>query len=358
MKPSIFRLTRSELAKLLHPLGEPPFRARQILSGLYRYAPSFEAMSDLPAGLRQKLGELVAYPEIRIDTVQSDPVTGTEKFALLLEDDERIEAVVLDNRDRPTTICVSSQVGCPLACRFCATGIGGFVRNLAFEELVGQVWLLLGHVRRRAPSKAAPNVVFMGMGEPLLNRAPLFEALAVLTDPERIGLGYRHVTISTIGIPEAIDELTRLGLQVHLALSLHLADEPRRRELMPGATAPLTSVLAALGRYADATGRLVTFEVVLLAGVNAAPSDALSVAELVQRFGHPSLVNVIPFNPVQGSPYETPDQITVDRYMRTLRGRGVRATVRRTQGRGIDAACGQLATRLAHAGPRRNIIGR
>jgi len=341
---SILALDRPELEAVVAGLGLPRFRAGQILKNLYgRYARNFGEMTDLPAALRDSLATQLAWPELAIDGLQHDESGPTDKLLLTLADGAKIEAVVMGNRNRPPTLCVSSQVGCPLGCKFCATGLMGFKRNLTFDELFGQIWHLFAYLRREQGLRAAPNIVFMGMGEPLLNRKHLFATLAAITDPERLGLGDRHVTVSTIGIPEGIRELAHLDLSVNLALSLHHPEEAPRRDLMPYAKAPLSEVMDALGEYARVTKRLVTFEYILLAGVNDRAEEASSLIRLIRAFGHPSLVNLIPYNPVDETPYGTSPKGTTARFMEQLKSAGIRTTLRRTQGTKIDAACGQLA---------------
>jgi 23S rRNA (adenine2503-C2)-methyltransferase len=342
---SIFALDRPDMEALMASLEQPAYRVRQVLHHVYRHVGSLSAMTDLPGELRRRLADHVRFPALAVSSIQHDPAGPTDKFMLSLDDGARVEAVVMGNRGRPPTLCVSSQVGCPLGCRFCATGLMGFKRNLTFEELFGQVWLLLGHVRRAMGLTTTPNVVFMGMGEPLLNRRNLFATLAALTDPDRVGMGDRHITISTIGIPEGIRELAGLDPGVNLALSLHHPEEGPRRELMPYARAPLADVMGAITEYARVTKRLVTFEYVLLAGVNDSAAESRAVVRLVRTFRHAALVNLIPFNPVEASSFTASTKKTTMAFLRVLRSSGIRATVRRTQGRSIDAACGQLALR-------------
>jgi 23S rRNA (adenine2503-C2)-methyltransferase len=341
---SLFALTRPELEALLTERGEPKYRAAQVLKNTYqRYARSFAEMTDLPAALREKLAGWLTHPDLKIDGLQHDESGPTDKLLLTLADGAKVEAVVMGNRNRPPTLCVSSQVGCPLGCKFCATGLMGFKRNLTFDELFGQIWLLFAYLKREQGLKAAPNIVFMGMGEPLLNRRNLFATLAAITDPERLGLGDRHVTVSTIGIPDGIRELAHLDLGVNLALSLHHPEEAPRRDLMPFAKAPLVEVMDALTEYAVVTRRLVTFEYILLAGVNDRPEEADGLIRLIRKFGHPALVNLIPYNPVGGTPYGTSSKGRTAGFMEQLKNAGIRTTLRRTQGTKIDAACGQLA---------------
>lgn len=341
---SLLALDRPGMEDLAVELGAPRYRGGQILKNVYqRFTRTFDEMTDLPAPFRAQLASTLHWPEIKIDGMQHEPTGPTDKLLLTLADGAKVEAVVMGNRDRPPTLCVSSQVGCPLGCTFCATGLMGFKRNLTFDELFGQIWLLFAYLRREKGLKSAPNIVFMGMGEPLLNRRNLFATLHAITDPERLGLGDRHVTVSTIGIPEGIRELAHLELGVNLALSLHHPEEEPRRALMPFARAPLVEVMDALSEYSSVTKRLVTFEYILLAGVNDRPEEAASLARLIRKFGFPSLVNLIPYNEVAETPFETASRNATMRFIDQLKSAGIRTTLRRTQGTKIDAACGQLA---------------
>ena len=341
---SVLALDRAGMEAVAGELGLPRYRAGQILKNVYsRFARVFSEMTDLPASLREGLAAKLSWPDIKIDGMQHDPTGPTDKLLITLADGAKIEAVVMGNRNRPPTLCVSSQVGCPLGCKFCATGLMGFKRNLTYDEMFGQIWHLFAYLRREQGLKAAPNIVFMGMGEPLLNRKNLFATLFAITDPERLALGDRHVTVSTIGIPEGIRELAHLELSVNLALSLHHPEEAPRRDLMPYAKAPLEEVMDALEEYARATRRLVTFEYILLSGVNDRAEEASSLIRLIRAFGHPALVNLIPYNAVDETPYQTSPRGTTTRFMEQLKSAGIRTTLRRTQGTKIDAACGQLA---------------
>lgn len=343
-RKSLLALDKAGVEALAIELGHPKYRGGQILKNVYqRYTRSYDEMTDLPAAFRKQLADSTVWPDIKIDGMQHEPSGPTDKLLLTLADGAKIEAVVMGNKNRPPTLCVSSQVGCPLGCTFCATGLMGFKRNLTYDELFGQIWLLFAYLRREKDLKAAPNIVFMGMGEPLLNRKNLFATLEAITDPDRLGLGDRHVTVSTIGIPDGIRELAHLKLGVNLALSLHHPVEGPRRELMPFARAPLVEVMDALTEYSTVTKRLVTFEYILLAGVNDRPEEAQELVRLIRKFGHPSLVNLIPYNEVAETPFGTSSRNATTRFMDQLKSAGIRTTLRRTQGTKIDAACGQLA---------------
>ena len=323
------------LAKWLAAQGEPGYRLDQVLEWAHRrWADSFEAMTNLPASLRRRLAAAyrLAGPAERHADVSADGRTG--KLLLELEDGERIESVWMTERGRHT-FCVSSQAGCPLGCLFCATGASGFTRDLTTAEILGQVTAL---ARRTG---ALRNVVFMGMGEPLLNLGAVGAVLTALADPRRFGLGARHLTVSTAGITPGIRELADGGVRPNLALSLNSPFEEERRKLMPVTrTYPLAEVLDACSDYADRTGRRLLIEYVLLGGVNTDPPAARGVAKIARSLG--ALVNLIPFNAVEGCPFRAPTRGERSRFAYILERAGVKVTERYRRGRDISAACGQL----------------
>ncbi len=318
--------------------GEPPFRAPQIWKWAWRHlGTAFADMTDLPRDLRARLGEAftLAGP---VPIAHQGDGEGTEKVLLSLRDRQAIEAVLIREDDR-RTVCISTQVGCPGGCPFCATGKMGYVRDLTAGEIAAQVL----HFARelRGAGERVTHVVVMGMGEPLLNYDATLQALRNLNDRRGFALGARRVTVSTVGVVPGIVRLAGEGLQVNLAVSLHAPDDALRRELVPLAERwPLADVLAAADRYASATGRRVSYEYVLLRGVNDRLDHARDLARLLRgRLAH---VNLIPFNPAPGLPYEPPEPNTVDAFRRELVLHGVDATVRRSRGVAIQAGCGQL----------------
>ena len=324
-----------ELQAWLAAQGQPRYRAAQVLEWVYaRAADGFEEMSNLPAALRAALAQAFDFFQPRCVGRQADPEGATEKFLLALRDGERIECVALHDRER-TTFCLSVQAGCALGCRFCATGAAGFTRDLAPEEILGQVIVL-----RRAA--AVPrNIVFMGMGEPLLNLDALLPALDALTDPRRFAMGARRITVSTAGIPAAIDRLAAHRVRPRLALSLGSPFDAQRSELMPvNRRYRLHEVLAACARYADRSGGRVSIEYVLLGGVNTSPEAAKAVADIATGLG--ARVNLIAMNPVEGSGFEGPSRAETATFRHILESRGVRVTERFRRGRAIAAGCGQL----------------
>jgi 23S rRNA (adenine2503-C2)-methyltransferase len=331
-------LLREELRAFIAREGEPAYRGDQLFGWIYKArATTFEAMTDLPKRLRERLP---AVASLDAPAVAAAPrsVDGTEKLLLRLADGLAIESVLIPDEDR-TTLCVSTQVGCALACRFCATGDMGFTRNLATHEVVDQ--FLIADGRARAGGRHVTNVVLMGMGEPLLNPEATAKALKILSDPKGVGLSPHRITLSTVGIlPRMVPFIEETGVQ--LAVSLHAPTEELRGELMPiERKYPLSDLLATLRENAERLRGKVTFEYALLGDVNDAPEQARELARRLR--GIPAKVNLIPFNPHAGSPYRRPSDERIDRFRRELLACGTDAYVRRSRGLDIAAACGQLA---------------
>ncbi len=331
------------LAARLSDLGQPAWRAKAVRRWLLGgRASSFAEMTDLPKTLRDALEA-----DFRIWTTtvatHSRADDGTEKLLLELHDRQRIECVLLRDGER-RTVCISSQVGCAMGCVFCASGLDGVVRNLTAGEIVEQ----LARLARLLPAEERiSHVVVMGMGEPLANLDRLLPALAVAQDPQGFGISQRRITISTVGLPPGIDRLTAENPGYHLAVSLHAAVDTLRTRLVPVNEAiGLEAVMAAADRYWEASGRRLTFEYVLLGGINDSPGDARDLVRLLA--GRAALVNVIPYNAVAGLPWKEPTAVSRDRFIDLLRASGVNVQVRRRKGARIDAACGQLR-RLAAA---------
>jgi 23S rRNA (adenine2503-C2)-methyltransferase len=325
------------LAAWLADRGQPAWRGAAIRRWLFSSrVESFAAMTDLPAALRQELEEAFTLWTTRIAVHRRDP-DGTEKLLLDLADGHRIECVLLRDGER-RTVCISSQVGCAMGCVFCASGIDGVIRNLSTGEIVEQ---LLRLARLLPADERLSHIVVMGMGEPLANLDRLLPALAEAQRPDGLGISQRRITISTVGLPPAIDRLTALNPGYHLAVSLHAADDELRTRLVPVNRAiGLESILAAADRYWEASGRRLTFEYVLLGGVNDSADDARRLARLIGR--RAVLLNVIPYNTVAGMPWEEPTPERRERFLRILEDEGVNVQVRRRKGARIDAACGQL----------------
>jgi len=325
------------LAAWLGERGQPAWRAAAIHRWLHaRRAASFAAMSDQPRGLREALDA-----DFRIWTttvaVHQRADDGTEKLLLELADGQRIECVLLRDGER-RTVCISSQVGCAMGCVFCASGIDGVVRNLTTGEIVEQLLRLAALL---PADERLSHIVVMGMGEPLANLDRLLPALAQAQDPEGLGISQRRITISTVGLPQGIDRLAAANPGYHLAVSLHAATDDLRTRLVPvNKSIGLADVMAAADRYWETSGRRLTFEYVLLGGVNDSPDDAARLAQLLG--GRAALVNVIPYNAVAGMPWKEPTAVSRERFLDVLRSSGVNVQVRRRKGARIDAACGQL----------------
>lgn len=322
--------------------GARPFHAKTIRRALLqRGVESVDALTDLPKAFRERLAERFDVRGTAL-ALRQDSDDGTIKLLLRLRDDLTIESVLIPEGDR-WTLCVSSQVGCGVRCAFCASGMLGVVRNLSPGEIIEQFLHARAILGERGESLT--NVVLMGSGEPLNNFDNVKIALDLLNHPDGCGFGARRITVSTIGIPAKIDRLEELGKQVNLAISLHAPGEELRGRLIPGLDrVPLRDVLAAARRYFERTGREITFEYVVLRGVNDGDEHARQLAELLH--GMRGKVNLIPLNPVAGQPFERPADAQVERMVGILDAGGVKATVRRSRGRDIDAACGQLRRRF------------
>lgn len=326
-----------DLAGWLASEGQPAWRAAAIRRWLFeRRAASFDAMTDLPKRLRERLAESFRLWTTTIAAHQRSD-DGTEKLLLAFADGERVECVLLRDGVR-RTVCISSQVGCAMGCVFCASGIDGVVRNLTTGEIIEQLV-------RLAPllpdDERLSHIVVMGMGEPLANLDRLLPALAIARDANGFGISQRRITISTVGLPPAIDRLIALDAGYNLAVSLHAAEDELRTKLVPVNKAiGIDAVMAAADRYWEASGRRLTFEYVLLGGVNDSEADAEKLVALLG--GRAPLLNVIPYNSVAGMPWKEPSRKSLDRFLEILTSAGVNVQVRRRKGSDIDAACGQL----------------
>jgi 23S rRNA (adenine2503-C2)-methyltransferase len=356
-RTNLLGLAREDLEHFLGELGEKPYRARQLMKWIYKQGVAdFQSMTDLGKELRAKLAERaeIRVPEIVTTQIASD---ATRKWMLRVDEaaggeapdgrpgQQGIEMVYIPEVDRGT-LCISSQVGCALDCTFCSTGQQGFNRNLTAAEIVGQVWLAnreLGSVP--GADRVITNVVFMGMGEPLANYRNVLTAARILMDDFGFDLSRRRVTLSTSGL---VPQMRRLAEDSNLALavSLHAPNDRLRDQLVPiNRKHPIAELLDACWHYIDEqNGRSVTFEYVMLDGVNDSPAHALELIDLLR--GHPAKVNLIPFNPFPGTTYRCSAPAVIERFRELLNRHGVIATTRKTRGRDIDAACGQLAGRV------------
>ncbi|HEY4097823.1 MAG TPA: 23S rRNA (adenine(2503)-C(2))-methyltransferase RlmN [Baekduia sp.] len=319
------------LTSTLADLGEPAYRERQVWRWAAQGAAGFDEMTDLPLHLRAALDEAVPYSSLTL-VQEARASDGTVKALFHTADGRAVEAVLMRYRDGRRSLCLSSQSGCPLTCTFCATGQMRFARNLTASEILDQAL----HFRRM---EEVDHVVFMGMGEPMMNLDNVLDACRRLPD---VGISHRHTAISTVGWTPGIDRLAEQDMPIRLALSLHAADETLRSQIMPvNDRHPLREVLAACNRFYDRKKRMIFIEYVMLEGVNDQPSHAVQLARVLdpKRFK----VNLIPYNPT-GS-YDGSDRRTIEDFRATLEEHGVGATVRLTRGQDIDAACGQLAAK-------------
>jgi 23S rRNA (adenine2503-C2)-methyltransferase len=342
---NLLGLPRAELEAFCAGLGAKPFRARQLMNWLYkRGCDRFEDMSNLARDFRAQLAERAAItlPEIVTEQRASD---GTRKWLLRADQTQAFEMVYIPEADRGT-LCISSQVGCALDCAFCATAQQGFNRNLSSAEIVGQVWLAKRELGfQPGGDRIITNVVLMGMGEPLANFRNVIPALRIFLDDLAFDLSRRRVTLSTSGLVPQIYRLAQ-EINVALAVSLHAPDDELRSQLVPiNRLHPIAELLEACWHYIDEqNGRSVTFEYVMLDGVNDSPAQARALARLLA--GHPAKVNLIPFNPYHGTQFRRSSEAAIAQFRDLLLRGGVMATVRRTRGDDIDAACGQLVGRV------------
>ncbi|MBI4279488.1 MAG: 23S rRNA (adenine(2503)-C(2))-methyltransferase RlmN [Armatimonadetes bacterium] len=351
-------MTLEELEAFARGLGEPGYRGRQIAHWAYqRSVPSFAEMSDLPAALRPRL-EAVAHltSVVPVTDVRADN-GETIKYLFRLADGATVETVFMRYEDGRRSVCISTQVGCGMGCTFCATGLAGLTRNLTAGEIVDQVVQV-----HRLTGERMTNVVFMGMGEPLANYTATLKAVRLLNAPYGLGIGMRHLTVSTVGLVPQILNLADEKLQLTLAVSLHAPTDQLRSELVPiNRRWPIAELLGACRAYATTTGRRISFEYVLMEGVNDRPELGVKLGELLaerpaggadaprSRREEGSLwhVNLIPWNPVYGLQYRRPGMQRVEAFAAPLRRQGISTTVRVERGVEIDAACGQL--RRTHA---------
>ncbi|WP_281432160.1 23S rRNA (adenine(2503)-C(2))-methyltransferase RlmN [Desulfatitalea alkaliphila] len=330
-------MDREALLAWLESQGERPFRADQMLKWLYlRLADDFDQMTDLSKDFRILLARHFTIGRLAVDQVRT-AVDGTRKFLFRLADGQTIESVLMPERSHDT-LCVSSQVGCALGCRFCLTGQGGLVRNLTPAEIIGQVW----EVRKQMADPARlTNLVFMGMGEPLANYDALVQAITVLTDSDwGMKFASRRVTVSTAGIVPRILDLGR-DTRVNLAVSLNEVDDTARSRLMPvNRTYPLAQLLDACRHYPLPKGRKITFEYILFNNLNDTPDHARALARLLGPLK--AKINLIPFNPHPGSPFERPSEARIQAFQSLLIDKHFTSVVRYSKGLDIMAACGQL----------------
>jgi 23S rRNA (adenine2503-C2)-methyltransferase len=342
-QPSVAGCTLDELTTLLQTWGEPKFRAAQVMEWVYRKrATDFAQMSNLSAPLRARLAEAFCLRSLRVAREQGSRDT-TRKFLFRLHDGRFIESVVIpanpalygETSDRHT-LCVSTQVGCAMDCRFCASGLNGLTRNLDPAEIVEQVLQA-----ETLTGERMDNLVFMGMGEPLANYRNLMTALTILNAPWGVGIGARHITLSTSGLVPQIRKLAGERLPVRLAVSLHGATDEVRERIMPvNRKYPLAQLIPALQEYCAAKHQIITLEFILIEDVNDSLEQAAHLARLAKKLR--AKVNLIPYNQVEGLPWSRPSEARQDAFAEILQSQGVTTTLRREKGHDIEAACGQL----------------
>lgn len=347
-RKNLFGLTLAELADELVPL--PKFRAKQIAAQIYkRGAKTFDEMNDLPKTLR---AELKTRYEVKIGDLlkRLDSRDGlTTKFLLGLSDGAAVE-VVLMRHDYGNSVCISAQVGCQMGCKFCASTLKGLERNLTVAEMLGEIFFAEEFLR--GEGQKLDSVVVMGTGEPLMNYDALIKMLRLLHEDYCLGMSYRKVTISTCGVVPAIKKLRDEKIPVTLSISLHAPDDKLRSALMPINSAfGLKSLLAAGNDYAQITGRRVTYEYILLGGVNDTEEHARQLAKILG--GQLANVNLIPFNPVSERTFNPPTNTAVKKFFHFLNSHGIGATVRKEMGADVNAACGQLRAKISLRGDRR-----
>ncbi|MES2345077.1 MAG: 23S rRNA (adenine(2503)-C(2))-methyltransferase RlmN [Chlamydiota bacterium] len=332
--------TLEELSNWLVLKGEKPFRASQIFDWIYQKgASSWEAMTDLPKALRLELPNLINFNSLQFVRTLDSQDQETIKYLWQLSDGKKVESVLIKAPDR-RTVCVSSQVGCPARCAFCASGREGLIRNLTAAEIVEQVFLIDRALKQTG--ERVSHVVFMGMGEPLENYDEVVKAIRLLCDEKRLNLSARRVTVSTVGLVEGIYKLGREGLKVNLVLSLHAPNQRIRQKIIPYARKyTLEDILTAMLEYASCTKRDITYEYTLMAGINDKKEHAEELAALLKR--QQCTVNLIPYNPVPGLRLKRPQKENIEDFRAILVDAGIPTTWRYTKGKDIAAACGQLA---------------
>jgi 23S rRNA (adenine2503-C2)-methyltransferase len=336
----IKNFTLTELEGVLKEWGERPYHAKQIFSWIYqRGAGSFDAMSDLSLVLRNRLKEDFCLSSLKLSK-NFKSLDGTEKFLFELKDGNLLEAVNIPETDRITG-CISTQAGCRFACRFCASGLRGFKRSLTAAEMAGEVMYLCNS----SGAARLTHVVFMGTGEPLDNYENVLKAIRIINSAEGLGIGARRITISTCGIIPGIKRLAQEGLQIELSISLHAADDKTRASLMPiNKKYPLKELIKACGEYIHKTGRQITFEYILIKGLNSGLQNAQKLSTILRGL-RLSKVNLIPANPVKELKIGPPEKLEALLFKDYLLKQGLNVTLRRPRGKDIEAACGQLRLR-------------
>ncbi|HEX9509584.1 MAG TPA: 23S rRNA (adenine(2503)-C(2))-methyltransferase RlmN [Puia sp.] len=342
-KKNIRHLTLSELEQYFETIGEKKFRARQVYEWIWqKHAHSFEAMTNLSKELRQRLVEEFSLPALGVDATQYS-ADGTIKSRFRTVDGHLVEGVLIPTDDRKTA-CVSSQIGCSLSCKFCATGYMERRRNLDYDEIYDEV-VLIHQQSERVYEKKLSNIVFMGMGEPLLNYKNVLKAIERITSPDGLGMSPRRITVSTAGVAKMIRQLGDDKVKFKLALSLHAANDTKRNEIMPiNETNHIKALIEALNYFYQQTGNEITLEYILFKDFNDSRQDADELVKVYRQIPA-DLVNIIEYNPITQALFAKPDDDTVEKFMEHLEKNRVNARLRRSRGKDIDAACGQLANK-------------
>ncbi len=335
MKTDLKSMTLAQMQAEFRALGEPAFRAKQVFTWLHRGAESFGEMTNLSKPLREKLDGLYTITVPRVARAQRSQKDGTIKYLWRLGDGNCVESVVMQYR-HGNTVCISSEVGCPMGCKFCASTLGGLVRRLAPSELLDQVIF-----SQKESGLPISNIVLMGIGEPLDNFDAVMQFLELVNSPEGLNIGMRHISLSTCGLVDKIGKLAERKLQLTLSVSLHSPDDESRSRIMPvNRRWGVDTLLAACRDYFEKTGRRVSFEYTMIDGVSDSEAQAQLLAKKLQ--GMAAHVNLIPLNSVEETGLRTSTHAAIARFQEILQQHGVTATVRRTLGSDIDASCGQL----------------
>ncbi len=342
VRPSLRSTPLIELQAALQRAGFPAWRAKQVFQWVFKHdVRSFDEMTNVPKEARAVLEEAFRWGGIGTVEAERRASDGTVKFLFRLDDGNAIESVLMPNEEH-YTLCISSQSGCPLKCTFCLTGLIGLSRNLAADEIVDQVLYARRYLRNSGSALPLRNIVFMGMGEPLLNVEAVIEALRLLTRPDGCGFSPKRITVSTVGIVPGIDQLAAAETNAKLAISLNATTDEVRREIMPITRKyPIAAVLEACRRFPLPQRRRITYEYVMLEGVNDTPEDARRLVKLLH--GIPCKVNLIPFNEHAALPYRRPSEARIEAFREILVSKNMTAPVRYSKGPDIEAACGQLA---------------
>jgi 23S rRNA (adenine2503-C2)-methyltransferase len=337
---NLFSLREEELKKWLIDNGEKPFHAAQIFNWLYKkYINDFEEMTDMSVTLRKKLSNAFFLNTLKLETTKNSSDKETIKFLWRLSDGSFVESVLIYAPKR-VTLCVSSQVGCPVRCSFCASGKRGFIRNLEVEEIVEQAYYV--NLWLQNQSQSISHVVYMGMGEPLENYDNVVKSIEILNYQKGLNISKRRITLSTVGVIEGIKRLTKDNLRINLALSLHAPNQEIRKKIIPYARRnQFNDLFNALKEFSFATKRDVTYEYILIKGINDKKEHAIELAELLKN--EQCTVNLIPYNPIEGVSLSRPSKETIDVFQKIIFEKGINITWRYTKGKDIAAACGQLA---------------